>query len=82
MPLLAAAPGPSPAPCSIPMAAQGRGARVGARTSVGRGGLQNVALCSFPALASARACTEEKRNRVRKVKAWLAPQEVGSCNAQ
>lgn len=56
-------PGPQPGSLQHPHGSAGAGGQGGGTgTSGGRGGLQNVALWGFMALASARACTEEKRN--------------------
>lgn len=56
--LPSSSPGPPPGSCRCPLGARGPGA------SAGGGGLQKVALCSFPvALASARACAVEGRER-------------------
>lgn len=65
--LSAAIPGPQPGSLPLAHGSTGAGANVGSEPQAGRGALQKVALWSFTALASARACTKEKRNRVRKV---------------
>lgn len=64
--LSAAIPGPQPGSLLFAHGSTGAGANVGPGPQAGRGGLQKVALWSFTALASARACTKEQRNRVRK----------------
>lgn len=56
--LSAAIPGPQPGSLPFARGSTGAGANVGPGPQAGRGGLQKVALWSFTALASARACSQ------------------------